>query len=519
MATKEEIHILQQQVRENESKLDQAQLKAEQAASQAQALELQVQIVKQEAEAACELLAKQAALQTADQEYQSNAMIAKEAAAAAKEMNRRIGTCKQVVKRMLQQHLAASWSSFYESVVQSKANRQGVDKVLKRMSHRSLALAFECYAAAVEVIECQREKVTKVIAQLRGKGLTKAFEAWVEFRDALLAEKEYRDALLAEKDAALIEAKHAADTARQREGEMQEKMRKIMEESVQQEAAEEQRERAAVAERLGKRDTRVNLREAAATAVSHTDPAGQQTGTHSKNRSDSLKAVLHGSLKAINESRRVTTHWDYGEISISDTRAPNSPPRATLSGKMWLDVGKSEEMAEALEGSLSSVEGLNITLTQAHAEHQHALSAAIAMHMQRELRETAARQGRWKVREEELLTLVSHLSAEVQRVRTRWEHSCLQLSGKMHMLETQVRNVCSCEAGRDKRGGTESGVGDASLGLNLVPPHHVTHDTRCCVVHAQAQTPTEEREKHLRERERERERVCARTRENDNARA
>ncbi len=105
MATKEEIHILQQQVRENESKLDQAQLKAEQAASQAQALELQVQIVKQEAEAACELLAKQAALQTADQEYQSNAMIAKEAAAAAKEMNRRIGTCKQVVKRMLQQHL------------------------------------------------------------------------------------------------------------------------------------------------------------------------------------------------------------------------------------------------------------------------------------------------------------------------------------------------------------------------------------------------------------------------------
>jgi hypothetical protein len=150
---------------------------------------------------------------------------------------------------------------------------------------------------------------------------------------------------------------------------------------------------------------------------------------------------------------------------------------------MWLDVGKSELLAEALERSLSSVEGLNIILTQAHTEHQHTLSTAVVSHMQREMREAAARQGRWKDREQQLLTLVSHLSAEVQRVRTRWEHSCLQLSGKMHMLETQVHNVCPCEAGKDERGGTASGVGNSSLGLNLVPQHH----TRCCVVHAQAQ--------------------------------
>jgi len=110
----------------------------------------------------------------ADQEYRSSAVL-------AKEVNRRIDTCKRVVQRMLDQHKAASWSSFYESVMQSKANRETVDKVLKRMSRRSLGLALGCYAAAVGIIISKREKVAKVIAQLRGKGLTKAFEAWVAF--------------------------------------------------------------------------------------------------------------------------------------------------------------------------------------------------------------------------------------------------------------------------------------------------------------------------------------------------
>ena len=107
---------------------------------------------------------------------------AKEAAGAAREANRYIDACKRVVKRMLHQQLAASWSLFCESVEQSKANRETVDKVLKkRVSHRSLALALECYAAAAGVIITQREKVEKMIARLRSKRLTKAFEAWVAY--------------------------------------------------------------------------------------------------------------------------------------------------------------------------------------------------------------------------------------------------------------------------------------------------------------------------------------------------
>ena len=57
MATKEENYTLLQEVRENESKLDEAQLKAKQAASQTQALELQAKTATQETEAACEVLA------------------------------------------------------------------------------------------------------------------------------------------------------------------------------------------------------------------------------------------------------------------------------------------------------------------------------------------------------------------------------------------------------------------------------------------------------------------------------
>jgi len=108
--------------------------------------------------------------------------VAKEAAGAAKEANRYIDTCRRVVKRMLHQQLAASWSLFSESVEQSKANLETVDKVLKkRMSHRSLALAFECYAAAAGVIITKREKVETVIARLRSKRLTEAFEVWVAY--------------------------------------------------------------------------------------------------------------------------------------------------------------------------------------------------------------------------------------------------------------------------------------------------------------------------------------------------
>ena len=117
----------------------------------------------------------------ADQQDKSSAMIAKEAAAAAKEANRRIDMCQRVVRRMLHQQLATSWMSFCESVMQSKADREVVHKVLKRMSQRSLALAFECFAEAVSTIVAQRQRIAKAMGKWTMPGLIKAFEGWVEY--------------------------------------------------------------------------------------------------------------------------------------------------------------------------------------------------------------------------------------------------------------------------------------------------------------------------------------------------
>jgi hypothetical protein len=83
-----------------------------------------------------------------------------------KAADRLIDTCKRVVKRMLRQHLSSAWTSFHESVMQSKANRETVHKVLKRMSHRSLTLAFEGYSRAVSTSISQREKVAKVLSKV-----------------------------------------------------------------------------------------------------------------------------------------------------------------------------------------------------------------------------------------------------------------------------------------------------------------------------------------------------------------
>jgi hypothetical protein len=94
----------------------------------------------------------------ADQEYRSNAIIAKEAASA----------------------------------------REKVDKVLKRMSHRSLVLAFEGYSEAVSTMISQRRSVTKAIAQWTLQGLTKAFEAWVEYVDVSRQEQEEESQKLAQ---------------------------------------------------------------------------------------------------------------------------------------------------------------------------------------------------------------------------------------------------------------------------------------------------------------------------------
>ena len=54
------------------------------------------------------------------------------------EVNRRMETCKRVVKRMLHHQLVLAWDTFVDSVMTVKANRETVRRVLARMTHRQV---------------------------------------------------------------------------------------------------------------------------------------------------------------------------------------------------------------------------------------------------------------------------------------------------------------------------------------------------------------------------------------------
>ena len=55
-----------------------------------------------------------------------------------KEVQRRVDTCKRVVKRMLHHQLMLAWDSFVENVLTVKRNRETMRKVLARMTHRQV---------------------------------------------------------------------------------------------------------------------------------------------------------------------------------------------------------------------------------------------------------------------------------------------------------------------------------------------------------------------------------------------
>jgi len=104
------------------------------------------------------------------------------------EAERRIETCKRVIKRMLRHQLSLAWGQFVDCVLTTKDNRETVRKVLARMTHRQLAGAFDCYAGSVDLIAMQREKVAKTMARWRTPGIQKAFDQWLSYMDMTMSE-------------------------------------------------------------------------------------------------------------------------------------------------------------------------------------------------------------------------------------------------------------------------------------------------------------------------------------------
>jgi hypothetical protein len=58
------------------------------------------------------------------------------------EVQRRVETCKRVVKRMLHHQLVMAWDTFVDSVMTVKSNRETVRRVVTRMTQRQVRLVF-----------------------------------------------------------------------------------------------------------------------------------------------------------------------------------------------------------------------------------------------------------------------------------------------------------------------------------------------------------------------------------------
>ena len=83
----------------------------------------------------------------------------------AREAERRIETCRRVVKRMMRQQLAASWTCFVDTVMTRKSNREAVSKVTCTLTAPLFVRSWSLCIASVSVHTC-RECLGAYRAQL-----------------------------------------------------------------------------------------------------------------------------------------------------------------------------------------------------------------------------------------------------------------------------------------------------------------------------------------------------------------
>jgi len=101
----------------------------------------------------------------------------------AAEAARRIEMCQRVVRRMLNNQLAAAWASFVDCIAAVKDNRAAVRKAVGRMHNRTAAAAFDRYAGAVDAIASHRAKVQATIAKWKCPALKQGFALWCDYME------------------------------------------------------------------------------------------------------------------------------------------------------------------------------------------------------------------------------------------------------------------------------------------------------------------------------------------------
>jgi hypothetical protein len=107
---------------------------------------------------------------------------------AEKEAQRRMETCKRIVRRILHLELATSFDSFRNRVHEVKSKREQCTKIIVRLLHTQLAAAFDWFCEVLEQLRTHRQTVEKAMARWRTPLLPQMFDLWLVFVEDRRAE-------------------------------------------------------------------------------------------------------------------------------------------------------------------------------------------------------------------------------------------------------------------------------------------------------------------------------------------
>lgn len=85
---------------------------------------------------------------------------------------------KRVIKRLLNQHLSAAFSTFFERTAEARHQREICRKILLRMQQRGLSAAFCRFAESCEELIHQRQVLSRVVSQWTKRCLIETFGLW-----------------------------------------------------------------------------------------------------------------------------------------------------------------------------------------------------------------------------------------------------------------------------------------------------------------------------------------------------
>jgi hypothetical protein len=101
---------------------------------------------------------------------------------------------KRVIKRLLNQHLSAAFTTFFERTAEARHQRETCRKILLRMQNRSLSAAFCRFSQSCEELIRQRQLLSGIVSQWTKRCLVETFALWQDVL-ANKAEEEFQESM------------------------------------------------------------------------------------------------------------------------------------------------------------------------------------------------------------------------------------------------------------------------------------------------------------------------------------